>query len=104
MPVPSSDSVSFEMLARPVPARCAPAAFTELAQPLPAAPALPHGQAVPVPSPKQYVVKDGGGGGVWSTICTPLNVAKLETTVSVITMLPPAGTVTLFTACVMPAT
>ena len=53
MPVPVSTNVSAETLAVPLPAMCAPAAFTELAQPLPALPLLAHGQAVPVPSPEQ---------------------------------------------------
>src|SRR3954469_19299649 len=53
MPVPCSTSVSFAMLGTPVDARFAPFALTELAQPLPALPALPHGHAVPLPSPKQ---------------------------------------------------
>jgi hypothetical protein len=44
------------MLGTPDPARCAPAALTELAQPLPADPALPQGQAVAVPSPEQKTV------------------------------------------------
>ena len=39
------------MLAVPVAVRLPPFALTELAQPLPAAPLLPHGQAAPVPSP-----------------------------------------------------
>src|SRR6186713_1298726 len=55
MPVPVSTNVSEPTIALPVPARCAPAAFTEFGQPLPAAPG-PHGQAEPVPSPKQYGV------------------------------------------------
>src|SRR4029079_5678008 len=54
MPVPCSTSVSFARLDAPVVVRFAPFALTELAQPLPAVPLLPHGQAVPVPSPKQY--------------------------------------------------
>ncbi len=51
--VPRSASVSLLMLDEPVAARLAPAALIECAQPLPAAPELPHGQAVPLPSPKQ---------------------------------------------------
>src|SRR5262245_37397203 len=74
MPLPFRLNVSFEMLAAPVPARFAPAALTELAQPLPAVPLLPHGHARPVPSPKQAAVKAGGGPPFW-WICRPSNVA-----------------------------
>src|ERR1700716_3428550 len=102
MPLPFSKYVSAPTLAVPLPARCAPLAFTEFAQPLPAAPELPHGQAVPLPSPKQNGV-DGVDGGA-STSCTPLNVAKLVNVEIVITMLPPAAMVTVSTACVVPTT
>ena len=53
MPDPRSVSVSREMLATPEEARLPLLGFTELGQPLPAVPTLPHGQAVVVLSPKQ---------------------------------------------------
>src|SRR6187402_3402400 len=56
MPEPTSTSESPAMLATPCAWRCAPLAFSEFAQPLPAAPELPHGHGVPVPSPKQNVM------------------------------------------------
>ena len=46
----------FGIASAPVAARFAPLTLNEFAQPLPAAPVLPHGQAVPEPSPKQYGV------------------------------------------------
>src|SRR4029079_36203 len=58
MSVPCSTSVSLDKCALPDPDKCAPAELTELAQPLPAAPLLPHGQAVPLPSPEQNVVPE----------------------------------------------
>src|SRR4029079_14263908 len=63
MLVPTIASVSAAMLGVPVAARCAPAGESEFAQPLPAAPELPHGHAVPLPSPKQ-----NGTCGVKSTM------------------------------------
>src|SRR6187397_2939446 len=53
MPDPCSTSVSALTLASPVVPRWAPAGFTELAQPLPLAPLLPHGQLPLEPSPPQ---------------------------------------------------
>src|SRR5689334_23352755 len=92
MPEPFRLSVSFAMLALPVPARFAPEALTELAHPLPAAPVLPQGQAVPVPSPKHAATNDGAL--VVRTNWKPLIEAKLEpgVTVNVKEMEPPAGT------------
>src|SRR5688572_1275450 len=60
--VPVSTNVSPETLAVPLAARCPPAGNTEFAQPLPAAPLLPHGQGTTEPSPKQ----NGIGGGTRS--------------------------------------
>ncbi len=45
--------MSPEMLAAPEAVRFPPLALTELAQPLPLDPLFAHGQAAPVPSPKQ---------------------------------------------------
>ena len=53
MLVPLSENASVPMLGLPVAARFASVALSEWAQPCPTAPLLPHGQAVPVPSPKQ---------------------------------------------------
>jgi hypothetical protein len=53
MPTPWRTSVSCAALGTPVEASLAPAAFAEFAQPCPLAPALPHGQGVALPSPKQ---------------------------------------------------
>jgi len=44
------------MRAPPVADSSAPSALIELAQPRPAAPLLPHGHAIPAPSPAQNVV------------------------------------------------
>src|SRR6478736_6111751 len=62
MPVPCRTSVSLARLALPVVVRFAPFGLTELAQPLPLMPALPHGHAVPEPSPKQYGMPVGPHG------------------------------------------
>ena len=52
IPEPASTNVSAVMLAAPL-AASTPPCPSELAQPAPAAPLLPHGHAVPVPSPEQ---------------------------------------------------
>src|SRR5438105_1354711 len=62
-PLPGRTSASPELRALPLAARFAPAAFTELAQPLPVRPAFPHGQAALLPSPKQYAI--GGEVGAY---------------------------------------
>src|SRR5262245_6109758 len=61
MPLPLSTNVSDVMLAEPLPYKCPPAVTIEFAHPLPALPSLPHGHALAVPSPKQYVVDEYAG-------------------------------------------
>src|SRR5438552_1442077 len=56
MPDPESTTVSFEIDGLPCPSRCAPCPLTELAQPLPATPELPHEQTEPEPSPGQNTI------------------------------------------------
>src|SRR5689334_8178455 len=56
MPLPTSTNVSVETRDSPLASSCAPAATIELAQPRHAPPELPHGHAVPEPSPKQNEV------------------------------------------------
>jgi hypothetical protein len=97
--VPVSTSVSFAMLALPLAARCAPDVLTELAQPLPAVPEFAHGQAVPVPSPKQNVAN---AEPFW-WICNPSKVVKEVTVEQRTSIVPPGAIVTVSTACVMPA-
>src|SRR5689334_18842223 len=50
---PCSTSESDDTLAMPDPVKNPPAAKIEFAQPCPLAPVLPHGHAIPVPSPAQ---------------------------------------------------
>src|SRR5688500_17954099 len=57
MPEPRSVKVSADKLGDPRVERFPPLGLIELAQPLPAVPLLPHGHAVPVPSPKQYTME-----------------------------------------------
>src|SRR5688572_8387658 len=54
MSEPCRTRLSLATLALPVDSKSAPSGLTELAQPWPVAPELPHGHAVLVPSPKQY--------------------------------------------------
>ena len=56
MPDACSVSVSCDSMALPVAVSCAPAAFEDVAQPWSGDPKLPHGHAVPDPSPEQYGV------------------------------------------------
>src|SRR5262245_8483011 len=53
MPEACSTRSSEETLGRPVHVSRAPSEFTELPQPWPPAPSLPHGQSVSLPSPEQ---------------------------------------------------
>src|SRR5690349_14276315 len=60
MPLPDSTTESPAIDAVPLPASSAPLAFTELAQPRPAAPVLPHGHGAALPSPLQKPVNADG--------------------------------------------
>src|SRR5689334_6330866 len=56
IPDPWRSTESAARLGAPVARSSAPCALTLLAQPLFATPALPHGHAVPLPSPEQKIV------------------------------------------------
>ena len=58
---PTSESVSCARLAVPFAASAPPPVCAELSQPRAAMPWFPHGQAVPLPSPKQKGVPAAGG-------------------------------------------
>jgi uncharacterized membrane protein YfcA len=69
MPVPARTTESAARLAEPVAFRLAPLVVMLFAQPLPAMPLLPHGQAVPVPSPKQNAVPViSGSSRIWKAL------------------------------------
>src|SRR5262245_6399751 len=74
--VKTSVSVPADAPALPVLERIAPVAKALLAQPCPAAPVLPHGQAAPVPSPRQNAVVGvlTGTSSVMIAVVLSLNV------------------------------
>src|ERR1051326_2758464 len=102
MPEPVKRYESDITLATPPLVRCAPSGFPESAQPLPAKPELPHGQAVPVPSPGQKSVV---GAALPSRTWKPFRLPTPETVVTVIENPPPIGTLLKWcTAYVVPST